>query len=78
MDKNAGKKGKIAVYYAQFITKSPYCISISAPELFPHNEASKGDPISYLLITTIPSFVYRMNSITAFMLSALIMKSMRY
>ena len=44
MDKMVGEKGKKAVYYVYFVPKSPYCASISVPELFPQYEARKGDP----------------------------------
>jgi hypothetical protein len=36
IDIMAGVKGKKAVYYVYFVPKSPYCSSISIPELFPN------------------------------------------
>ena len=42
-----GEKGKKAVHYVYYVPKSPYCASISVPELFPdmhRYEARNGDP----------------------------------
>ena len=54
IDKQVGEKGGNAVYYVYVVPKSPYCSSISVPELFPsctrsspdmhHYEARKGNP----------------------------------
>jgi hypothetical protein len=44
IDEQVGEKGEKAVYYVYYVPKSPDCISISVPELFPQNEARKGDP----------------------------------
>ena len=44
MDKFIGEKGEIAVYNVYYVPKSPYCSSISVPELLPQHEASKGTP----------------------------------
>jgi hypothetical protein len=44
IDEQVGEKGKKVVYYVYFVPKSPYCSSISVPELFPQYEARKGDP----------------------------------
>ena len=48
IDEQIGEKGGKAVYYVYFVPKSPYCASISVPELFPQYEARKGYPQSYL------------------------------
>jgi len=34
IDKQVGEKGEKAVYYVYFVPKSPYCSSISVPELY--------------------------------------------
>jgi hypothetical protein len=54
IDKQVGENGKKAVYYVYFVPKSPYCSSISVPELFLNctrsvpdmhrYEARKGNP----------------------------------
>jgi hypothetical protein len=47
IDEQVGEKGEKAVYYVYYVPKSPDCISISVPELFPdmhRYEARKGDP----------------------------------
>ena len=48
IDEQIGEKGKKAVYYVYYLPKSPYCVSISVPELYPNctrrYEARKGDP----------------------------------
>jgi hypothetical protein len=36
IDEQVGEKGKKAVYYVYYVPKSPYCYSISVPELFPN------------------------------------------
>jgi hypothetical protein len=41
IDEQVGEKGGKAVYYVYFVPKSPYCYSISVPELFPQYEARK-------------------------------------
>jgi hypothetical protein len=43
IEEQVGEKGEKAVYYVYFVPKSPYCSSISVPELFPQYEARKGD-----------------------------------
>jgi hypothetical protein len=35
IDEQVGEKEKKAVYYVYYVPKSPYCASISVPELFP-------------------------------------------
>jgi hypothetical protein len=44
IDKQVGEKGGKVVYCVYFVSKSPYCDSISVLELFPQYEARKGDP----------------------------------
>src|SRR4030066_1436891 len=44
IEEQVGEKGKKAVYYVYYVPKSPYCASISVPELFPQYEARNGDP----------------------------------
>ena len=36
IDEQVGEKGEKAVYYVYYVPKSPYCASISVPELFPN------------------------------------------
>jgi hypothetical protein len=47
IDEQIGEKGEKVVYYVYFVPISPYCTSISVPELFPQHEARKGDPYPY-------------------------------
>jgi hypothetical protein len=44
IEEQVGEKRKKAVHYVYYVTKSPYCASISVPELYPQYEARKGDP----------------------------------
>jgi hypothetical protein len=44
IEEQEGKKGGNADHYVYYVPKSPYCASISVPELFPQYEAWKGDP----------------------------------
>ena len=44
IEEQVGEKGKKVVFYVYCVPKSPYCISISVPKLFPQYEARKGDP----------------------------------
>ena len=47
IDEQVGEKEEKNVYYVYDVLKSPYCSSISVPELRPdmhRYEASKGDP----------------------------------
>jgi hypothetical protein len=62
MDKYIGEKGKIAVYYVYYRPKSPYCYSISVPELFPQYEARKAirKPVQRGKITGIFSWIFRL------------------
>jgi hypothetical protein len=44
IEEQVGEKGEKAVYYVYYVPKSPYCASISVPELYLQYEARKGDP----------------------------------
>jgi len=44
IEEQVGEKGENAVHYVYYVPKSPYCASISVPELFPQYEARKGNP----------------------------------
>jgi hypothetical protein len=47
IDEQVGENGEKAVYYVYYVPKSPYCISISVPKLFPNCTRSVPDMHRY-------------------------------